>query len=83
MSSAVPTLKGREGEGEMMDMMPHRSGIMFPKMPKGKRMEFVLKMVANLTEEGRGGMWDEEKKTFLGKVVATVNTQGPRQEGGS
>ncbi len=56
----------------MMEMMPHCFGMMLPKMPKDKRMEFVMKMVTTLTEQGCVGMPDEEKKTFLGKVVETV-----------
>ena len=81
-------MKGCEGQGEMMeimskmmegctpdmmmDMMPHCFGMMLPKMSKEKRTEFVLKMVATLTQQGSSGMSDEEKKTFLGKVVETV-----------
>ena len=81
-------MKGCEGQGDMMEMMsnimegctpdmmmetmPHCLGMMLPKMPKDKRMEFVMKMVTTLTEQGCVGMPDEEKKTFLGKVVETV-----------
>jgi hypothetical protein len=58
--------------GMMTEMMSHCLGMMLQKMPQEKRMEFVLKMVVILKEQGSSGMSDEEKKTFLGKVVETV-----------
>ena len=56
----------------MMDMMPHSFGMMLPKMPKEKRIEFVLKMVATLVERGCAGMSEKEKKEFVTKVVQKV-----------
>ncbi len=56
----------------MMEMMPKCSGMMLQKMSKEKRVEFVLKMVAALVEEGQAGMSDEEKKGFTSKVAEAV-----------
>ena len=81
-------MKGCEGEGDMMgmmskmmegcssdmmmDMMPHCCGMMVSKVPKEKRMEFVLKIVSALVEEGCSGLSEQEKKDFLTKVVEKV-----------
>lgn len=56
----------------MTEMMPKCLGMMLQKMPKEKRVEFVLKMVAALVEEGQAGMSDEEKKGFTSKVAEAV-----------
>ena len=56
----------------MMEMMPKCQGMMFPNMPKEKRIDFTLKMVATLKEQGYVGMSEEEKKEFLAKVIEKV-----------
>jgi hypothetical protein len=41
-------------------------------MLKEKRIDFVLKMVATLIEQGFVGMSEEEKNNFVAKVVENV-----------
>ena len=48
--------------------------MMLPKMPKGKRIDFVVKMVVTLMEQGGVGMSEEEKKDLVAKVVEKVKT---------
>jgi hypothetical protein len=50
--------KMMEGDqsGMMMEMMPKCLGMMLPNMSKEKRVEFVLKMVTTLVEQGCAGM---------------------------
>jgi hypothetical protein len=47
---------------------------MLPNMPKEKRIDFVLKMVTTLVEQGCVGMSNEEKADFVTKVVDKVQT---------
>lgn len=56
----------------MMEMMPRCINIMLPKMPKEKRIDYVLKMVTTLMEQGSVGMSVEEKKDFVVKVIEKV-----------
>ncbi len=56
----------------MTEMMPHCLKMILPDMPKEKRIDFVLKMVTALMEDGCVGMSEEEKKNFLAKVVEKV-----------
>jgi len=68
---------GKEKEMSMMplmmtEMMPNCLVMMLPKMPKEKKIEFVLKMVASLMEQGIAGMSEEEKKDFVSKVSNKV-----------
>ena len=69
---------GGEGQGGMMpqmmtEMMPLCLVMMLPKMPKDNKIDFVLKMVASLMEQGIAGMSEEEKKDFVSKVTDKVN----------
>lgn len=52
----------------MMEMMPKCLEMMLPSIPKEKRVDFVLKMVTILMEQGCIGMSDEEKKDFVTKI---------------
>ncbi len=68
---------GGEGLGGMMplmmtEMMPLCLVMMLPKMPKENKIEFVLKMVTSLMEQGGAGMSEEEKKGFVSKVTDKV-----------
>jgi hypothetical protein len=68
---------GGEGQGGMMplmmtEMMPLCLVMMLPKMPKENKIEFVLKMVTSLMEQGGAGMSEEEKKGFVSKVTDKV-----------
>ncbi len=64
----------------MMEMMPQMVTemmhmclvMMLPKMPKDSKIDFVLKMVASLMEQGIAGMSEEEKKDFVSKVTDKV-----------
>jgi hypothetical protein len=69
---------GKKGEMSMMpqmmtEMMPQCLRVMLPNMPKEKRIDFVLKMVTTLVEQGAAGM-SEEKKDFVAKLVEKVKT---------
>jgi hypothetical protein len=56
----------------MTEMMPQCLKMMLPNIPKEKRIDFVLKMVTTLMEQGSVGMSEEEKEDFLAKVVEKV-----------
>jgi hypothetical protein len=56
----------------MMEMMPKCLGMMLPNVPKEKRVEFALKMVAALMEQSQVGMSEEEKEDFVEKVIEKV-----------
>jgi hypothetical protein len=56
----------------MMEMMPRCLSVMLPNIPKEKRIEFILKMVTTLMEEGRSGLSEEEIKEFIQKVIEKV-----------
>ena len=58
----------------MMEMMPQCLKMMLPSISKEKRMDFVLKMVATLMEQGCSGMSEEGRKDFVAKVVEKVKT---------
>jgi hypothetical protein len=46
--------------------------MMLPKMPKENKIDFVLKMVVSLMEQGGAGMSEEEKNDFVSKVTDKV-----------
>ena len=58
----------------MPEMMPRCLGMVLPGMPKEKRVDFVLKMVASLVEQGCVGMLNEEKANFVASIVEKVKT---------
>ena len=58
----------------MMEMMPQCLTMMLPTTPKEKRIDFVLRMIGTLVEQGCAGMSDEEKKGFVEKVVEKART---------
>ena len=62
--------------GQMMpEMMPRCLGMVLPGMPKEKRVDFALKMVASLVEQGSAGMSKEEKADFVKRIVEKVKTR--------
>jgi len=60
----------------MMEMMPQCLTMMLPKVPKEKRIDFVLKMISILVEQGYAGLSEEEKKSLVEKIVEKVKTTG-------
>ena len=58
----------------MTQMMPMCLNMMLPSVPKKERIDFVLKMVSTLVEQGSVGMSDEEKKDFVGKVIDIIKS---------
>jgi hypothetical protein len=56
----------------MMEMMPKCLGGVLQKMPKDKRVEFMLKMVTVLTDQGCAGMSEKEKKDFMSKIIEKI-----------
>ena len=56
----------------MVEMMPMCIKMMVPNMPKDKRIDFVIKMINTLMEQGCVGMSDQEIKDFKAKVVGTI-----------
>jgi len=74
MSKEMMGGKEMEMPSMMMEMMPQCLRIMLPSMSKEKRIDFVLKMVTTLMEQGCVGMSEEEKKGFVARVVEKVKT---------
>jgi len=56
----------------MIEMMPKCLNMMLPKVSRENRIDFVLKMVSTLTEQGSQGFSDEEKKYFVVKIIEKV-----------
>ncbi len=57
----------------MMSMMPQCLKIMLPNMPKEKRIDFVLEIVATLMEHGCADMSNKEKADLVAKMIDKVN----------
>jgi hypothetical protein len=57
----------------MMEMMPHCLTMMLPHVPKDKRMEFTLTMLATLMQQSCADMSEEEKQQFVAQVVDKVH----------
>ncbi len=57
----------------MMGMMPQCLKIMLPNMPKEKRIDFVLEIVATLMEHGCAAMSNKEKGDLVAKIIEKVN----------
>ncbi len=57
----------------MMSMMPQCLKIMLPNMPKEKRIDFVLEIVATLMEHGCADMSNKEKADLVAKITEKVN----------
>jgi hypothetical protein len=78
MGKVSEMMAGGEGMGMSMmpkmmtEMMPHCLTMMLPSVPKEARVNFVLKMVTILVEQGSAGMSDEEKEGFLTRVAEEV-----------
>jgi len=70
---------GEEQESMMPEMMlkgmmPHCIKMMMPAVSKDKRADLVSGMIDTLMEQASSGMSDEEKATFVAKVLETINT---------
>ncbi len=57
---------------KMTEMMPKCLTMMLPKLPKEQRVEFALKMIATLVEQGTADMSEDEKKKFMEKAFGGV-----------
>ncbi len=58
----------------MTEMMPRCLRMMLPDMPQKERIDFALKLVPILMEQGSAGMSEEEKAEFAAKVVAKMQS---------
>ncbi len=76
MMAQMKSACGGEGgmSAMMMEMMPKCLGMMLSKMSKEKRVEFALKMVTTLVEQGCAGMSEEEKEEFITVLVEEFRT---------
>ena len=69
-------MMSKSGEGQretemsmMMEIMPKCLGMMLPRVPKEKRIDFVSTMITTLMQQGCAGMSEEEKGNFKAKVL--------------
>jgi predicted GTPase len=70
-----------EGKGEgmppmakmMEQMMPHGLGVILPQMPKENRVEFSIKMIKSLLDNGTNGMTAEEKKAYMQRIIEVIH----------
>ncbi|MEE8423414.1 MAG: hypothetical protein V3S49_02630 [Thermodesulfobacteriota bacterium] len=53
----------------MMEMMPRCVTMMLPNISKEKRIDFALKMVDTLIDQGSAGMSEEEKRAFTTRMA--------------
>lgn len=60
------------------EMMLQCVEMALPNMPKEKRIDFVLKMVTVLIEQGCVGMSKKEKLGFIARVVENVRSSDIR-----
>jgi hypothetical protein len=58
----------------MVKMMPQCLNTMLPSIQKEKRVEFIMKIIPILVEQGSFGMSEEEKRDFLAEVIKKMNT---------
>ena len=58
----------------MTEMIPQYLMMMSPGMSKEKRIDFALKIVNVLMEQGNAGMSNEEKDDFVAKIIGKVKT---------
>ena len=56
----------------MMEIMPHCLKTFLPQISQNKRIDFILKMITILVEQGCIGMSEEEKRDFVVKVVEKI-----------
>ncbi len=56
----------------MTTMMPECLNVMLPYVPKEKRTDFAVRMVATLMEKSGEGMSEEENKTFMNKIQKVI-----------
>ena len=68
---------GKEEEFAMPEMMlkgmmPHCIKMMMPTISKDKRSDLASSLVNTIMEQASKGMSDEEKTTFVEKVVKTI-----------
>lgn len=57
----------------MMDMMPHCLTMMLPHVPKDKRKDFTLNMIATLIQQSCIDMSEEEEQRFVAKVMEKIH----------
>jgi ribosomal protein S6E (S10) len=55
----------------MTQMMPMCLGMMLPRLPKEKRVDFMLGMISAFKEHGYADMSEDEKREFKTKVAET------------
>ena len=70
---------GEEKESAMPEMMlkgmmPHCIKMMMPNISKDKRADLVSGLVNTIVKQATNGMSDEEKTTFVEKIVDTIKT---------
>jgi len=53
----------------MMEMMPHCLGTILPSIPEKTRINFMLKLLTTIIEQGLCGLSQEAKEGFLEKVI--------------
>ncbi len=74
----VKMMNGGEEKEPMMPeimlkgMMPHCIKMMMPAISKDKRADLVSSLVNTIVEQASSGMSDEEKTTFVEKIVETI-----------
>ena len=73
MMSKMPQMMTEMMPQMMTKMMPHCLSMMLPKMPKEERIDFEMNIVSTLMEHGCVDLSNEEKKSFMDKIV--VKTQ--------
>ncbi len=59
----------------MMGMMPKCLKIMLPKVPKEKRIDFVLEMVSTLEEQASAGLSEDEKRVLLQGLLKSESSR--------
>ncbi len=56
----------------MTQMMPHCLEMMLPQIPKESRIDFALKLVKSIIDNGANGMTAEEKKAFKQSLMEVI-----------
>ncbi len=59
----------------MMEMMPKCLSMIIPKIPKEKRSDYALELVATIIEKASEGLSEEEKVEFVAKVVEGLKSR--------
>ncbi len=80
MSGMMSNMAGGDCPGAQMPqmaqmmtrMMPHCLEAMLPQVPKEARIDFCLKLVKSMVDNGSTGMTEEEKKAFKQSLVDAI-----------